>query len=291
MLAEKVGDLQQAAQKLSDVVRLYPRDDKALDTLASVFANPQWTGADGPERAVGLYSQIARRRHEAGDVDNAVAALRKALTAMPGHPEASALMERVLTHANRLADLDRFLRERVATAHSDQEKIEVLFKRAQLARTSLNDIAEAMRIYQEIVAIEPAGGTASQELATLYLERQDFGKLAELRERQLEKATDPEFRLKLQRELASLYRDRLGDREQAAVYLHAILQTYPSDPKRCTPMPNISASVVPGANWWTCWNSRSTTRDRLAPQHPSCFLVWKRWRLLPRPSWATSIAP
>jgi tetratricopeptide (TPR) repeat protein len=231
MLAEKVGDLQQAAQKLSDVVRLYPRDDKALDTLASVFANPRWTSADGPERAVGLYSQIARRRHEAGDVDNAVAALRKALAAVPGHPEASALMERVLTNANRLADLDRFLRERVATAHTDQEKMEVLFKRAQLARTSLNDIAEAMRIYQDIVAIEPAGGTASQELAALYLERQDFGKLAELRERQLEKATDPEFRLNLQRELASLYRDRLGDREQAAVYLHAILQTHPSDPE------------------------------------------------------------
>ena len=76
MLAEKVGDLQQAAQKLSDVVRLYPRDEKALDTLAGVFANPQWTGADGPERAVGLYSQIARRRHEAGDVDSAVTALR-----------------------------------------------------------------------------------------------------------------------------------------------------------------------------------------------------------------------
>ncbi len=230
MLAEKVGDLQQAAQKLSDVVRLYPRDDKALDTLAAVFANPQWTGADGPARAAGLYSQIARRRHEAGDVDNAVAALRKALTAVPGHPEASALMERVLTNAGRLADLDRFLREHVATVHSDQAKIEVLFKRAHLARTSLDDIAEAMRIYQEIVAIEPPGGTASKELAALYLERQDYGKLAELRERQLEKASDPEFRLSLQRELASLYRDRLGDREQAAVYLHAILQAQPSDP-------------------------------------------------------------
>jgi tetratricopeptide (TPR) repeat protein len=231
MLAEKVGDLQQAAQKLSDVVRLYPRDEKALDTLAGVFANPQWTGADGPERAVGLYSQIARRRHEAGDVDSAVTALRKALSAVPGHSEASALMERVLTSAGRLTDLDRFLRERAATAHTDQEKIEVLFRRAHLARTSLNDVAEAMRIYQEIVALEPPGGTASQELATLYLERQDYGKLAELRERQLEKATDPEFRLTLQRELASLYRDRLGDREQAAVYLHAILQTRPSDPE------------------------------------------------------------
>jgi tetratricopeptide (TPR) repeat protein len=230
MLAEKVGDLQQAAQKLSDVVRLYPRDDKALDTLAAVFANPQWTGADGPARAAGLYSQIARRRHEAGDVDNAVAALRKALTAVPGHSEALTLMERVLTNAGRLADLDRFLRECVATARTDQEKIEVLFKRAHLARTSLNDIAEAMRIYQEIVALEPPGGIASQELAALYLERQDYGKLAELRERQLEKASDPAFRLSLQRELASLYRDRLGDREQAAVYLHAILQAQPSDP-------------------------------------------------------------
>jgi tetratricopeptide (TPR) repeat protein len=231
MLAEKVGDLQQAAQRLSDVVRLYPRDDKALDALASVFANPQWTGADGPERAAGLYSQIARRRHEAGDIDNAVAALRKALGAVPNHADASALMERVLTNAGRLPDLDRFLRERVATAATDQEKIEVLFKRAQLARTSLNDVAEAMRIYQEIVALEPPGGTASQELAALYLGRQDYGKLAELRERQLEKATDPEFRLNLQRELASLYRDRLGDREQAAVYLHAILQARPSDPE------------------------------------------------------------
>jgi tetratricopeptide (TPR) repeat protein len=231
MLAEKVGDLQQAAQKLSDVVRLYPRDDKALDALAAVFANPQWTGADGPERAAGLYTQIARRRHEAGDIDNAVAALRKALAAVPAHAEASTLMERVLTNAGRLADLDRFLRERVAAVGTDQQRIDVLFKRAQLARTSLNDMAEAMRIYQEIVALEPPGGTASQELATLYLDRQDFGKLAELREQQLTRATDPEFRLSLQRELAALYRDRLGDREQAAVYLHAILQTRPSDPE------------------------------------------------------------
>jgi tetratricopeptide (TPR) repeat protein len=195
------------------VVRLYPRDDKALDALASVFANPQWTGADGGERAAGLYCQIARRRQEAGDVENAVAALRKALAAVPGHGDASTLMERLLTSAGRLADLDRFMRERVAAAHTDEEKIEVLFKRANLARASLNDIAEAIRIYQEIVAIEPPGGTASQELAKLYLDRQDYGKLAELREQQLEKVTDPTFRLSLLRELAALYRDRLGDRE------------------------------------------------------------------------------
>jgi tetratricopeptide (TPR) repeat protein len=229
VLAEKIGDLPQAAQKLSDVVRLYPRDDKALESLAAVYANPNWTGADGPDRAAGLYNQIARRRHEAGDVDNAVAALRRALTAVPHHTEALALLERVLTESGRFADLDRFLRERVGQARTTKEKIEILTKRAQLAETSLGDVEEAIRTYEQIIPIEPAGGPATQHLAKLYGGRNDFAKLAELREKQLERTTEPEEKLALLRELASLYHDRLGDREQAAVYLHAILQDNPSD--------------------------------------------------------------
>ncbi len=229
VLAEKIGDLPQAAQKLSDVVRLYPRDDKALEALASVFANPNWTGADGPERAAGLYNQIARRRHEAGDVDNAVASLRKSLTAVPFHAEALALLERMLTESNRFADLDRFLRERVSQARTNKEKIEILTKRARLAETSLGDAEEAIRTYEQVSALEAPDGPAAQHLAKLYAGRHDYGKLAELREKQLERTSEPELRLALLRELASLYHDRLGDREQAAVYLHAILQVNPSD--------------------------------------------------------------
>lgn len=229
VLAEKIGDLPQAAQKLSDVVRLYPRDDKALEALASVYANPNWTGADGPDRAAGLYNQIARRRHEAGDVDNAVAALRRALTAVPFHTEALALLERVLTESGRFGDLDRFLRERVGQARTTKEKIEILTKRAQLAETTMGDVEEAIRTYEQIIPIEPAGGPATQHLAKLYGGRNDFAKLAELREKQLERTTEPEAKLALLRELASLYHDRLGNREQAAVYLHAILQDNPSD--------------------------------------------------------------
>ena len=229
VLAEKIGDLPQAAQKLSDVVRLYPRDDKALEALASVFANPNWNGADGPERAAGLYNQIARRRHEAGDVDNAVASLRKSLTAVPFHAEALALLERVLTESNRFADLDRFLRERVSQARTNKEKIEILTKRARLAEASLGDAEEAIRTYEQIFTLESPGGPAAQHLAKLYAGRHDYGKLAELREKQLERTTDAEPRLALLRELASLYQDRLGDHEQAAVYLHAILQVHPSD--------------------------------------------------------------
>src|SRR5207248_10886378 len=63
----------------SSDLRLRPRDEKALELLAGVYANPNWIGADGLERAAAIYFQVARRRQEAGDADNAVAALRRAL--------------------------------------------------------------------------------------------------------------------------------------------------------------------------------------------------------------------
>jgi tetratricopeptide (TPR) repeat protein len=229
VLGEKLGDLEGAAQRIGEVVRLRPRDDKALEALAGVYANPKWIGADGPERAAALFHQVARRRAEAGDVDNAIAVLRKALGAVPGQAEASDLLERVLYDANRLQDLDRYYRERVGSARSEEERMDFLFKRAQLAESDLADPAEALRAYEEIVAIEPPGGPASQHLAKMYLTSQDYGKLAELREKQLEAASEPAFRLTLLTELASLYRDRLGDKEQAAVYLHAILQADPGN--------------------------------------------------------------
>lgn len=226
---ERMGDLDGAAQRLNEVVRLRPRDDKAIEALASVYANPQWPADDGRERAAALYHQVARRRHEASDLENALAALRKALAAHPGHVDSSELMERVLYTAERFPELDRYYRERVAAAETPEERMDFLFKRAQLAEGDLGNATEALRVYEEIVAIEPPGGPASQHLAQLYQRTQDYAKLADLRERQLEVASDPAFRLTILTELASLYRDRLGDRDQGAVYLHAILQIDPTN--------------------------------------------------------------
>lgn len=229
LLGERVGDLEAAAEYLGEAVRLRPRDEKAAEALAAVLSQPGWSGADGRDRAADLYHQMARRRQEAGDVEGAIAAVRRALQASPGHPDASDLLERVLYGAGRLQDLDRYYRERVAAAVTDDERMDFLFKRAQLAEGDLGDQAEALRTYEQIVAIEPPGGPAAQHLAGLYAARQDWAKLAELRERQLRTSTDATHRLQLLRELAGLYRDRLGDTEQAAVCLHGILQIEPTN--------------------------------------------------------------
>lgn len=229
VLAEKLGQLEGAVERLTEVARLRPRDDKALEALALIFTSPQWTEATGRERAAAIYHQIARRRFEAGDVDGAVAMLRKALAAVPRHAETAELLERILYSSGKLQDLDLYYRERAAEADSVEEKMDFLFKRAQLAERDLEDRAEALRVYEEIARIETPGGPASQHLVGLYTASKNYGKLAELRERELAALTDPEKRLSIMRELAALYRDRLGDPEQAAVHLHGILQIAPTD--------------------------------------------------------------
>src|SRR5260221_245850 len=218
VLGEKLEELDAAAQRLTEVVRLRPRDEKALELLAGLYANPNWIGADGLERAAAIYFQVARRRQEAGDADNAVAALRRALTAVPGHPESGELLERGYYDAQRFSDLDRYYRERVQAATSETERVDFLYKRAQLSESELADLAEAQRVYGEIAALEPPGGPASEKLSELYAGGHEYAKLAELRERQLGVIEDPAARARIMLELAALYRDRLGDPGPAAVY-------------------------------------------------------------------------
>ena len=98
--------------------------------------------------------------------------------------------------------------------------MDFLFKRAQLSEADLNDHAEALRAYEEIVAIEPPGGPASQHLAGMYLTGQDYGKLAELREKQLEAASEPAFRLSLPHHL-----DRFACRTHLAAQTEEMVGT------------------------------------------------------------------
>ena len=229
VLGEKLEELDAAAQRLAEVVRLRPRDEKALELLAGVYANPNWIGADGAERAAAIYYQVARRRQEAGDTENAITALRRALQAVPGHAESSELLERVYYDARRFQELDRYYRERITAATSEPERIDFLYKRAQLSEGELDDLAEAQRVYNEISLLEPPGGPAGEKLVELYTGGQEYAKLAELRERQLGAISDPPARARTMLELAALYRDRLGDRDQAAVYLHAVLEVEPEN--------------------------------------------------------------
>ena len=262
VLGEKLEELDAAAQRLAEVVRLRPRDEKALELLAGVYANPNWIGADGVDRAAAIYYQVARRRQEAGDTENAIAALRRALAAVPGHAGVvRAARARLLRRAPVPGAGSLLPRARVGRRRPSPSASTSSTSGRSSPEGELDDVAEAQRVYNEISLLEPPGGPASEKLVELYLAGQEYAKLAELRERQLGAIADPAA--------AGAHDAGAGRRCTAIGWAIAIRRpstctrcwrSSPRTSSRSAPTPNTSARRATGRRWPICWSSRSNAR-------------------------------
>ena len=77
-----LGELEHAVQVRAEEVRHLSHDQPTEEV------------GHGLERAAAIYFQVGRRRQEAGDIENAIASLRKALQAYPMVPA----LKRVVAH-------------------------------------------------------------------------------------------------------------------------------------------------------------------------------------------------
>ncbi|MGB8296130.1 MAG: hypothetical protein WCG85_11950 [Polyangia bacterium] len=106
-----------------------------MDRKGAKTTQPQLRPGGGARLTAEMCYQMARLSYEAGDFDSATVALNDALTAVPGHPQASALMEEVL-HAARSRFLAT-LRERGRTLRHGRSYTIFASKRARIARVLL----------------------------------------------------------------------------------------------------------------------------------------------------------
>ena len=230
VLGEKLEELDAAAQRLAEVVRLRPRDEKALELLAGVYANPNWIGADGVDRAAAIYYQIARRRQEASDTENAIAALRRALAAVPGHAESSELLERVYYDARRFQELDRYYRERIGgrDGRSRAHRLPLQARPAGGGRARGRGRGAA-RLQRDLA--DRAGGRArvARSWSSCTWRARSTPSSPSCASASWARSRTRSSGRAVMLELAALYRDRLGDRDQAAVYLHAVLEIEPEN--------------------------------------------------------------
>ena len=230
VLGEKLEELDAAAQRLAEVVRLRPRDEKALELLAGVLRQPE-LDRRGRRRSRGRHllsswRGAGRRRATSRTRSRRCA---RALAAVPGHAESSELLERVYYDARRFQELDRFYRERVRRRPTRPSGSTSSTSAPSCPRASWRTSPRRSASTTRSRCWSRPGGPASEKLVELYLHGQEYAKLAELRERQLGAIADPQQRARTMLELAALYRDRLGDRDQAAVYLHAVLEIEPEN--------------------------------------------------------------
>ena len=193
VLGEKLEELDAAAQRLGEVVRLRPRDEKALELLAGVLREPE-LDRRGRRRAGGRHllpdgaapaGGGRRRERHRGAAPGA--------GAVPGHAETRAARARLLRRASGSRNWSAIYRERVSGG--DRESASTSFtSAAQLAEGNLDDLAEAPRIYRRYrLGRREPGGPAGERLAELYASSHggEYGKLAEFREKQLGVVEDP----------------------------------------------------------------------------------------------------
>ena len=140
----------------------------------------------------------------------------------PGHARAGEAMARVAERTGDFQTLATLL-ERRAEARRGYEKAEALAKVAEVYEDHLNDLAEATRRFEAVLAVDPANLVALKGLDRIYNRQGKYRELLEVLERQIEVAATPRQKINLFDRIAALHDEEFLDHEKAAEALESIL--------------------------------------------------------------------
>ena len=144
------------------------------------------------------------------------------LTDDPGHARAGEAMARIAERTGDFKTLADLLVRR-AEARRGIEKAEALVKVAEVYEDHLNDLAEATRRFEAVLAIDPASLSALKGLDRIFNRNGQYRELLEVLERQIEVAATPRQKINLYERIAGLHDEEFLDHAKAAEALEAIL--------------------------------------------------------------------
>jgi tetratricopeptide (TPR) repeat protein len=144
------------------------------------------------------------------------------LTDDPGHARAGEAMARIAERTGDFQTLAQIL-ERRAEARRGLEKAEALAKVAEVYEDHLNDLAEATRRFEAVLAIDPANLNALKGLDRIFNRNGQYRELLEVLQRQIEVAATPRQKINLYERMAGLHDEEFLDHARAAEALEEIL--------------------------------------------------------------------
>ena len=140
----------------------------------------------------------------------------------PGHGRACDAMARIAERTGDFITLAQVL-ERRAEARRGLEMAEALAKVAEVYEDHLNDLPEATRRFEAVLAIDPSNLNALKGLDRIFNRTGKYRELLEVLERQIEAAATPRQKINLYERIAGLHDEEFLDHAAAAEALEAIL--------------------------------------------------------------------
>ncbi len=188
---------------------------------------------DEPKRAIDMSLRLARvYEEETGQLDEAIETYSKATAADPDSKQALVALDRLYGRAQRWEDLADVVRKEIRVAPSDEDRVALTFRLAQICELALVDMPKAVEAYKEILVADPThaetraalermfmGGTMQLDIADvlepLYRQGEEWEKLHQIYEVQLGRLTDLAERQTLLRRLAEIAEHKLVDQVAA----------------------------------------------------------------------------
>jgi tetratricopeptide (TPR) repeat protein len=191
--------------------------------------------AHGDEARAAIQRALARLL--AGELSRppqAIAAYRRLLEIAPGDPEALDELAKLLREAGQWGDLLEVLRRQLATAQTQEKRVELFFGIAAVQDEKLNDPSSAISTLRRLLEVVPDDLSALERLDKLCERAERWAELADTiaREEALsEKAGRKEAQIALKFRLAQVREQRLLDRAGALALYRELLAAQAGHPK------------------------------------------------------------
>ena len=242
---ERVGDPERSSALYALVLEFDPTDTEAFRSLESAYERLGRYGelaelyrrrvdvAETDEERVAVLHRLARTQEtKIGDREAAVDTYRELLRYAPDDAEAVSALDRLLSAEGRWAELADHLRQQIDASLGTEAEAELRHRLAGVLAERLDDAPAALDVLEEAVQVRPDHAPSIQAIEALgrvpelrlrvtqilepiYRGADDWRKLVEVLEAQVELADYPTDRARLLAEVGRLYEERGGDGARA----------------------------------------------------------------------------
>jgi len=232
---QKVGRPDTGLLAFQQILTTDPASEEAYEGLTSIYRKAQQVpelvavlvaradAAGSSPRARDLRAEAAELyEQKLNDVGRAKEIFGQVLAEDPGHIKAGDGMARIAERTGDFKSLVAIL-ERRAESRRGREKADALLKVAEVYEDHLEDLAEATRRFEGVLAIEPHDLQALKGLDRVYNRTGKYRELLENLERQIAMAATPRQKINLYERMAALHDEEFLDHERAAECLESML--------------------------------------------------------------------
>ncbi|MEZ4249125.1 MAG: hypothetical protein R3B99_12900 [Polyangiales bacterium] len=227
-LWKRVLELEAADREAFDALEALYRRLEQPDALLDLYTRRVDVADSDEERVLLLHRAAELQESEAGDSDAAIATYRQALEVDPNDLGAAESLDRLLSGAERWADLADHLRFRIDGVAGTPEEADLKLRLADLLSTRLEDVTGAIDLLEENVGSRPdrcgfrkgraregralgrSSAAGHQILEPLYRAADQWKKLVAVLEAQASLADDAGDKARLLGEVGRLHEERGG---------------------------------------------------------------------------------